>query len=181
MAGTAALGLFRELRTRPVRNRPRTSRRGQVEHKPVATSPASLPDLLDQLTQSVRLRVATATGPPASSCTGYQKMAASMRWKNPCPASAAIPPPARTAPRSARPAPPAAPQPAHHGPLPLPPSARPPPPAPPPAHAATQNRMGAQAAHQAQAALHQSPAFTINATCRASSQKIRNQARPEIG
>ena len=29
LAGTAALGLFRELRTQPVRNRPRTSRRGQ--------------------------------------------------------------------------------------------------------------------------------------------------------
>jgi len=41
MAGTAVLGLFRKLRTRPVRNRPRTSRRGQVEHKPVATSLAS--------------------------------------------------------------------------------------------------------------------------------------------
>jgi len=41
MAGAAVLGLFRELRTQPVRNRPRTSRRGQVEHKPVATSPAS--------------------------------------------------------------------------------------------------------------------------------------------
>src|ERR1022692_3167396 len=41
MAGTAALGLSRELRTLPVRNRPRTSRRGQVEHKPVAMSPAS--------------------------------------------------------------------------------------------------------------------------------------------
>ena len=41
MAGAAALGLFRELRTQPVRNRPRTSRRGQVEHKPVAMSPAS--------------------------------------------------------------------------------------------------------------------------------------------
>ena len=41
MAGAAALGLFRELRTRPVRNRQRTSRRGQVEHKPVAMSPAS--------------------------------------------------------------------------------------------------------------------------------------------
>ena len=41
MAGTAALGLSRELRTQPARNRPRTSRRGQVEHKPVATSPAS--------------------------------------------------------------------------------------------------------------------------------------------
>ncbi len=41
MAGTAALGLSRELRTQPVRNRPRTSRRGQVEHKPVAISPAS--------------------------------------------------------------------------------------------------------------------------------------------
>jgi len=41
MAGTTALGLFRELRTQPVRNRPRTSRRGQVEHKPVAMSPAS--------------------------------------------------------------------------------------------------------------------------------------------
>src|SRR3984893_9707062 len=41
MAGTAALGLSRELRTQPVRNRPRTSRRGQVEHKPVAMSPAS--------------------------------------------------------------------------------------------------------------------------------------------
>jgi len=41
MAGAAALGLCRELRTRPVRNRPRTSRRGQAEHKPVATSLAS--------------------------------------------------------------------------------------------------------------------------------------------
>ena len=41
MAGAAALGLFRELRTQPARNRPRTSRRGQVEHKPVATSLAS--------------------------------------------------------------------------------------------------------------------------------------------
>jgi putative transposase len=41
MAGTTALGLSRELRTQPVRNRPRTSRRGQVEHKPVAMSPAS--------------------------------------------------------------------------------------------------------------------------------------------
>src|SRR5258705_7993475 len=41
MAGTAALGLSRELRTQPIRNRPRTSRRGQVEHRPVAMSPAS--------------------------------------------------------------------------------------------------------------------------------------------
>jgi len=41
MAGAAVLGLFRELRTQPVRNRQRTSRRGQVEHEPVATSPAS--------------------------------------------------------------------------------------------------------------------------------------------
>ena len=41
MAGAAVLGLFRELRTQPARNRPRTSRRGQVEHKPVAMSPAS--------------------------------------------------------------------------------------------------------------------------------------------
>ena len=41
MAGTAALGLSRELRTRPARSRPRTSRRGQVEHRPVATSLAS--------------------------------------------------------------------------------------------------------------------------------------------
>src|SRR6266568_1012426 len=41
MAGTAALGLSRELRTQPVRNRSRTSRRGQLEHKPVAMSPAS--------------------------------------------------------------------------------------------------------------------------------------------
>jgi hypothetical protein len=41
MAGAAALGLFRELRTQPVRHRPRTSRRGQVEHKPVATFLAS--------------------------------------------------------------------------------------------------------------------------------------------
>ena len=40
MAGTAVLGLSRELRTQPVRNRPRTSRRGQVEHKPVAMPPA---------------------------------------------------------------------------------------------------------------------------------------------
>src|SRR5258707_1994208 len=41
MTGTTALGLCRELRTQPVRNRPRTSRRGQVRHKPVATSLAS--------------------------------------------------------------------------------------------------------------------------------------------
>src|SRR5271157_5623839 len=41
MAGAAALGLSRELRTRPVRNRPRTSRRGRVGHRPVATSSAS--------------------------------------------------------------------------------------------------------------------------------------------
>ena len=41
MAGAAALGLSRELRTQPVRNRPRTSRQGQVEHRPVAISPAS--------------------------------------------------------------------------------------------------------------------------------------------
>ena len=41
MAGTAALGLSRELRTQPIRNRPRTSRWGQVEHKPAAMSPAS--------------------------------------------------------------------------------------------------------------------------------------------
>jgi hypothetical protein len=41
MAGAAVLGLSRELRTQPARNRPRTSRRGQVEHKPVAMSPAS--------------------------------------------------------------------------------------------------------------------------------------------
>ncbi len=32
MVGTAALGLSRELRTRPIRNRPRTSRWGQVKH-----------------------------------------------------------------------------------------------------------------------------------------------------
>src|SRR4030095_11836799 len=38
MVGTAALGLYRELRTRPIGNRPRTSRWGQVEHRPVATS-----------------------------------------------------------------------------------------------------------------------------------------------
>src|SRR4030095_6823698 len=38
MVGTAALGLSRELRTRPIGNRPRTSRWGQVEHRPVATS-----------------------------------------------------------------------------------------------------------------------------------------------
>src|SRR4029077_7555947 len=39
--GTAAPGLSRELRTQPVRNRPRTSRRGQGENKPVAILPAS--------------------------------------------------------------------------------------------------------------------------------------------
>jgi hypothetical protein len=38
MVGSAPLGLSRELHTRPIRNRPRTSRWGQVEHKPVATS-----------------------------------------------------------------------------------------------------------------------------------------------
>ena len=41
MAGAAVLGLSREFRTQPVRNRPRTSRRGQAEHRPVATSLAS--------------------------------------------------------------------------------------------------------------------------------------------
>ena len=38
MVGSATLGLSRELRTQPIRNRPRTSRWGQVEHRPVATS-----------------------------------------------------------------------------------------------------------------------------------------------
>src|SRR5262245_32699118 len=38
MAGATALGLSRELHTQPIRNRPRTSRWGRVEHKPVATS-----------------------------------------------------------------------------------------------------------------------------------------------
>jgi hypothetical protein len=32
MAGATVLGLSRELRTRPDKIRPRTSRRGQVEH-----------------------------------------------------------------------------------------------------------------------------------------------------
>jgi len=41
MVGTAALGLSRRLRTRPIRNRPRTLRWGQVEHQPVATSSTS--------------------------------------------------------------------------------------------------------------------------------------------
>src|SRR5260221_473405 len=40
MAGAAALGLFRELRTRPVRNRPRTSRRGQGGNKTPPHPPA---------------------------------------------------------------------------------------------------------------------------------------------
>ena len=34
MVGSATLGFSRELRTRPIRNRPRTSRWGQVEHRP---------------------------------------------------------------------------------------------------------------------------------------------------
>src|SRR6266496_4774466 len=41
MVGTAALGLSRRLRTRPIRTRPRTLRWGQVEHQPVATSSTS--------------------------------------------------------------------------------------------------------------------------------------------
>jgi hypothetical protein len=41
MVGSATLGFSRELRTRPIRNRPRTSRWGQVEHKPGATSSTS--------------------------------------------------------------------------------------------------------------------------------------------
>jgi len=41
MVGTAALGFSRRLRTRPIRNRPRTLRWGQVEHQPVATSSTS--------------------------------------------------------------------------------------------------------------------------------------------
>ena len=60
MAGAAALGLFRELRTRPVRNRPRTSRRGQVEHH-LLLCLRHQPDLLDQHTHHVRPRVATLT------------------------------------------------------------------------------------------------------------------------
>ena len=59
MAGATALGLSRELRTQPIGNRPRTSRRGQVEHKPVATSLASARPPFDQLTHYVRPRVAT--------------------------------------------------------------------------------------------------------------------------
>ena len=42
MAGTAVLGLSRELRTPPIWNRRRTSRWGQVEHRPVATSSTSV-------------------------------------------------------------------------------------------------------------------------------------------
>jgi hypothetical protein len=74
MAGAAALGLSRELRTQPVTNRPRTSRKGQVEHKPVATSPASA-SLLDKLTHHVRPRVAITLlgypgpGDPDTACT----------------------------------------------------------------------------------------------------------------
>ena len=60
MAGAAALGLFRKLRTRPVRNRPRTSRRGQVEHH-LLLCLRHQPDLLDQHTHHVRPRVATLT------------------------------------------------------------------------------------------------------------------------
>src|SRR5260370_21559805 len=41
MAGTAVLGLSRELRTQPVGNRSRTSRRGQGGHKPPTTPPPS--------------------------------------------------------------------------------------------------------------------------------------------
>ena len=40
--GAAALGLSRELRTRPIKNRPRASRWGQVEHRPVATPSTSV-------------------------------------------------------------------------------------------------------------------------------------------
>src|SRR5260370_14004486 len=42
MAGTAVLGLSRELRTQPVRNRSRTSRRGQAGQKNPTNSPPAL-------------------------------------------------------------------------------------------------------------------------------------------
>ena len=64
MAGTAALGLFRELRTQPTRSRLRTSRRGQVEHRPVATSPASArPPRLAHSKRATSCRKGSSTRP----------------------------------------------------------------------------------------------------------------------
>ena len=67
MAGTAALGLFRELRTQPTRSRLRTSRRGQVEHRPVATSPASArPPRLAHSKRATSCRKGSNTRPPGN-------------------------------------------------------------------------------------------------------------------
>jgi hypothetical protein len=58
MVGTTALERSRRLRTRPIRNRPRTPRWGQVEHN-LQLRLRHAPNLLDSLTHSVRPRVAT--------------------------------------------------------------------------------------------------------------------------
>src|SRR5215510_13486339 len=64
MAGAAVLGLSRELRTRPVRNRPCTSRWGQVRHRPVATYLASArPPRLTHLPRATGVASYTVTLP----------------------------------------------------------------------------------------------------------------------
>ena len=59
--------LSREFRTQPARNRPRTSRRGQVEHKPVATSPApARPPRLAHSPRATSRRNTDASAPPVA-------------------------------------------------------------------------------------------------------------------
>jgi hypothetical protein len=77
-----------------------------------------------------------ATCPSASSYTGYRRKAAWTTSRNPCPAAAGVPLPARPAPRSARPTLPAAPRPAHRDPRQPAAAGHCRPPAPLPAHAA---------------------------------------------
>ena len=106
MAGTAALGLFRELRTQPTRSRLRTSRRGQVEHRPVATSPASArPPRLAHSKRATSCRKGSSTRRPGNPRTPQTAAGASNPAAPPAPpdrASPASAPAARLARRHQR-------------------------------------------------------------------------------
>ena len=120
-----------------------------------------------------------ATCPSASWYTGYRRKAAWTTLRNPCPAAAEVPLPARPAPRSARPALPAAPRPAHRDPRPPAAAGHCRPSAPLPAHAAIRpGQTGIQAANRTQAAVHQSRRSVTSTTRRAGRETIRNQALP---
>ena len=105
--GQRPLGLFRELRTQPARNRPRTSRRGQVEHKPVATSLASArpPQLAHspRATSCRNCRPSPCAGlSPARSTTAAPPRPARSAVGAPIPASRTGCPPPGTSPGGSR-------------------------------------------------------------------------------